>query len=470
MKAINTFIFVSLFLFTTSLWAEDRTSDVLHQALDSLREQSGVAGFSLAVVQDGQLLYEVSSGFIDKDLSRPVIPDTRFRLASVSKVVAASLFADLIQQGKASEHDSLEKWLPELPVRFHPITIYQLMNHTSGVPHYQARDACCWDTQYDSAIDSLEEVIDRELLFEPGTGYEYSSFGYTILAAVYEKVTGETIYQGVSNFSQTLSATSTPLVENVTIRNRLRSNVFELSSHGAQSVSFDNKSYSALGGGLSASAGDIALFADRVVNGSHYSEASKQLLFTVDSSFPNTDSALYQQAFGWRVGEDFDGNRVYHHAGVTLGARSFVVAYPDENLTIAFLSNASWVSQMETNGFAVAQVVLNATELEQAAENVLVQGQFNNTNLQATLECIDQLCSFMEHQNVLSSWLNRFNYVTDRKEASEHSTWPAYKIGNDILLVTSIGLVYLKSEGNEWHGQIGANRELVLNETTVNIY
>lgn len=442
----------------------DIKQTILQQSIDSLREQAGVAGFSMAAVKNGEVIYSINSGFTDQHLRVPVTSNTRFRLASVSKVVGASLIADLIQQGKLSHNDQVGKWFPELPNRFHDITIEQLVNHTSGIPHYQAIDICCWSTQYDHAVDSLQEIQNRELLFKPGTQYKYSSFGYTMLGAIYEKASGKSIYAGMAEFSRKLISANSPIVENVTIREPLRSNLFELTQSNPKSVVFDNKSYTALGGGLSASAKDLALLAGEIANGEHFNNETKNLLFQRNESGIDDGNVMYDLAFGWRVGQDFDGNKVYHHAGTTLGARSFVLVYPEFGLSIAFLSNTSWVSQMETNGFTIAKMILtDEVELENELGNSFL-GHFADEPILLERICEQNQCELMETQGTLSTWLNRFNHVVDRKSPKKRQSWPIYHFGNDLILVSSIGLVYINQIQDVLSAQIGASKFLELRE------
>ncbi|OKY26987.1 serine hydrolase [Thalassotalea sp. PP2-459] len=434
-------------------------------SLEQLRTLSGVAGFSMAAIKDSEVVYSVNSGYWDKALSRPVNSNTRFRLASVSKLVAASLFADLIQQQLIKKSDSLKTLLPQLPEKYHKITIEQLMRHTSGIPHYQAVDACCWETHYISATESLAVLKNRDLLFEPGSQYHYSSFGYTILGAVFEKVTGTTLVDGIEGFINRVSGRVTPIVEDITKRDPHRSNLFTLTRGKPASTPFDDKTYTALGGGLSSTATDLALLADRIVNGNYFSDEIKSLMFQPNYHDVSPKNKMYNVGFGWRVGKDFDGHTVYHHAGVTLGARSFLIVYPEQNLTLAFLSNTSWVSQMETNGFALAKLIRANTYLKSGVEpfeKQQLKGTFNGKEMNGEISCTGSKCVFEDNSGLLSNWLNKYNHVNSRKSAQNANKWPVYRVPDGMLLVTSIGLVFLSKEQQTWGGNIGSKNRIEL--------
>lgn len=447
---------------TTAQAKSDYKEEILQEILSELRGVTGVAGFSLVVIKKGKAVANISSGFVDKNLSKPVTSEHLFRLASVSKVIGATMIADLIQQGKMSPDDRVIKWLPELAEHYQGITVRQLINHTSGIPHYQAIDVCCWSKQYQTAVDSLEVLKNRALLFSPGENYQYSSFAYSVLGALYERVAKKTISEGVRQFISQLSGQKSPKVENVTQRNSLRSNLFEQSHTLPKSKKFDNKSYTTLGGGLTSSAMGLALFGDAVLHNDYLLKETHSLLFTIPNSGISTGNRLYEMGFGWRVGQDFYGNLVYHHSGVTLGGRSFLVLYPELGITLAFLSNTSWTAQMETNAFSLIQLIFN-TKFDFSSPNLLILvGSFDDQSIQAELSCTSASCLFVEHSNVISAWLNRFNQASNRKSADAQRSWSAYKTTNGIALITSIGVVYLKYEQGQWIGKIGSQRNIIL--------
>lgn len=167
---------------------------VAQTLLDAMRDASGVPGMGAAVVLHGRLVWQGSSGWRDSVQQRPVDANTRFRLASVSKVFTATALARLAQDGLIDPQAPLSAAAeppPWLPADWAAITPAQLAAHTAGVPHYELRDATRGRRAFVSAQDAAQaHLAGRELLAQPGQQYRYSSWGYTLLSAAIEASSG----------------------------------------------------------------------------------------------------------------------------------------------------------------------------------------------------------------------------------------------------------------------------------------
>jgi len=90
-------------------------------------------GCALAVMKDGHIVYERGYGMADLDHNVPITPAAVFHVASMSKQFTAASIVLLQQQGKLSFDDPVRKYVPELPDFGVPVTIRQLVHHTSGL-------------------------------------------------------------------------------------------------------------------------------------------------------------------------------------------------------------------------------------------------------------------------------------------------------------------------------------------------
>ena len=104
-----------------------------------------IAGAVVLVARDGEIVYRRAAGWADRERGVPVTEDTVFRLASMTKTIVSATALALLEEGKLSLDDTVEEWLPyftpALPDgRRPPITIRQLMSHTSGL-YYEFDDA-----------------------------------------------------------------------------------------------------------------------------------------------------------------------------------------------------------------------------------------------------------------------------------------------------------------------------------------
>lgn len=153
----------------------------------------GSPGASVAVVQHGKLLYTKGYGLANLEYNAPVVPETVFHVASVSKQFTAMAAVLLEQDGALSLDDDIHRFLPELPDYGHKVAVRQLLQHTSGV-----RDQ--WDL-VTVAGGRMDDVITQQQLlrllfrvkslnFPPGTRHLYSNGGYTLAAEIVQRVSG----------------------------------------------------------------------------------------------------------------------------------------------------------------------------------------------------------------------------------------------------------------------------------------
>src|SRR5215813_7793253 len=115
------------------------TNDPHAEKIDALFAQwnkPDSPGCALAVIKDGQVLYKRGYGIANLDYDVPISSKTVFNIASMSKQFTAMSIALLARQGKLSLDDDIRKYLPEMPQYSAPITIRQLIHHTSGVREY----------------------------------------------------------------------------------------------------------------------------------------------------------------------------------------------------------------------------------------------------------------------------------------------------------------------------------------------
>ena len=327
---------------------------IAQHLLDTLRETNGVPGLGAAVWQDGTIIWEGSSGLRDVERGAPVTRDTLFRLASVSKLFTVTAAAKLAEAGKLDLDAPVQAQLPWLGTRWPAITPRQLAAHTSGLPHYQAIDADRGLRHYASGRDAVAIFAGRDLLSPPGTAYSYSSWGYTLLGALVEE-------KAARPFTDYVAKEVAPGLA-------IRADATDSGDADAsRAYAFDQQrrvvdvprhdfSYTWGGGGLSGTAGAVAEFGGRMIDGRVVRpETFDAMLVPVklaDGKTAGEDD--YAVGFGWRIGVDADGAPIVHHNGVTLGARSTLGLWRSERTAVSLLSNASWVSRMEPTAQMIA--------------------------------------------------------------------------------------------------------------------
>ena len=156
-------------------------------------DRPGSPGASVAVIQDGEMIYSRGYGEAQIEHGVPVTPRTIFHVASVSKEFTAMAVTLLAADGALSLDDSVQQHLPFVPDFEHPVTVRQMIHHTSGIrDQWQLLAMSGW--RLDDVI-TTEQILalmarQQELNFVPGSEYLYSNMGYTLLAQTVKAVSG----------------------------------------------------------------------------------------------------------------------------------------------------------------------------------------------------------------------------------------------------------------------------------------
>jgi len=159
--------------------------------------RAGMPGCAVGVSSRGRVLHLRGYGSANLEHGVPIGPDTVFESGSVAKQFTAAAISLLAQDGKLSLDDPARKFLPELPDFGAPILIRHLLSHTSGL-------RCQWPMLTlagrppGSAVHTMGEILGlvsrfRELNFKPGDEHLYCNTGFTLLAVVVERVSGESL-------------------------------------------------------------------------------------------------------------------------------------------------------------------------------------------------------------------------------------------------------------------------------------
>jgi serine beta-lactamase-like protein LACTB, mitochondrial len=357
--------------------------------LDALREASGVPGMSAAVWQGGKLRWQGVSGLCDVEQKLPVQADTRFRLASVSKLFAATAAAQLKAQGKLGVDRPVGALLPELDPALAAVTPRQLAAHLSGMPHYEARDASVGGTRHVAARESLSYLKGRQLQSAPGSRYLYSTWGYTLLAATVEAAAGRPYLDLMSSEI----APGLDIGPDRTGQSPAMSQAYALRAQGPQPAPAADFSYSWGGAGLAATAPALAEWGGRVLQGRVVDAATRDWMWqpVLDNAGQPVGERSFKMGFGWRLDSDAQGQRTVHHAGSTLGARSVLLLWPQGEgggTSVSLLSNAMWTSSIERSaellsaslrppvpGLAAQACPLKASRFEGELDGAALQGQ-----------------------------------------------------------------------------------------------
>jgi len=176
--------------------AEDPAkSKVLAPALQPFVEKNELAGAVMLVANKDKVLALEAVGFADIANKTPMATDSVFWIASQSKPITATALMLLVDEGKVKIEDPVEKYIPEFKdIKLKgespksPITIRQIMSHTSGLPFATPEESPTLDKL--TIKDSVASYVKNGLKTEPGTAYAYSNAGINTGGRIIEVVSG----------------------------------------------------------------------------------------------------------------------------------------------------------------------------------------------------------------------------------------------------------------------------------------
>ena len=447
---------------------DDHAALVSRRILDALVEASGVPGMGAAIWSEGQLVWTGGAGQRDVERKLPVDELTIFRLASVSKVLAATAAAKLREQGRLDVDAPISTKVPYLGNDWPAISTRQLAAHVSGIPHYQPIDDSRGGHRFASVRESVGVFSGRTLLFAPGARYSYSSYGFTLLTAAVEAGSGkpyldylaDEIVPGIA-IGPDATATGNPNA----------SKAYAVANATVTEVAPHDYSYSWGGAGMGATPAALATFGGRLMTGKIVSRATFDWMLqpTKLADGSNVRDENYEVGFGWRLQRDVDGERTAHHVGVTSGARSALVLYPDRGFAVSLLSNALWVSSIEQSAMTLSvpfrPLAARAPSRACPLNVARFEGSFGDKPIAGAARfTIDGgICTGeIPASNALGAWLNGF----PQKDAVTLRLIGMDRAGgfSRAALVTPIGAYDLRASGapDQYQAALAGSRKLTL--------
>jgi serine beta-lactamase-like protein LACTB, mitochondrial len=156
--------------------------------------EKNLPGVSVAVGSGGEIVWAEGFGWADLEDRVPVSPDTRFRIGTASIPLTSAAAGLLIEKGRLKLEDPIQTYVPEFPEKPWPVTVRDLMGHVAGVRNDGGDEGPLFSMHCDRPVEALPPFAVRPLLFEPGTHYRYSSYGWILVSAAIEAAAGEPLF------------------------------------------------------------------------------------------------------------------------------------------------------------------------------------------------------------------------------------------------------------------------------------
>jgi CubicO group peptidase (beta-lactamase class C family) len=317
-------------------------ADLIKGLRARLEKESAADRFSgaMLVVKKGQTLFSGAYGLADRDKKIPNTLDTRFRIGSMNKMFTGTAILQLVQAGKIQLADPLGKYLPNYPNKAvaAKVTIHQLLTHTGGTGDIFGPEFDAHRLELRTLDDYVALYGKRDLLFEPGSRWQYSNYGMVLLGVVVERVTGMSYYDYVAQHifkpAGMTRTGSEPESESVAGRS-----IGYTRSPGSADwqPNTDTLPYrgTSAGGGYS-TVGDLVKYADALLGNKLLDAAHTRMLITGKTSTP-LGHARY--AYGFEDDRNPDGWGAVGHGGGAPGMNGELRIFPASGLVVAVLAN-----------------------------------------------------------------------------------------------------------------------------------
>jgi len=322
-----------LLFFVVTATAQNDSNAKIDEFVKAEMQRQHLPGVSLAIVQNGTLVYAKGYGYSNVEHQVPVKPETIFQSGSVGKQFTATAVMMLVEEGKVSLDEKISKYLGEVPEAWQNITVRHLLTHTSGL------------TDYPNDFDFRRDYTEDELLkraqaikpdFKPGEKWQYSNLGYLTLGILIHKVTG----QFYGDFLQErvfkpLGMTTTRIISEADIIPN-RAAGYRLVKDELKNQNWVSPSLNTTADGalyftvLDMAKWDAALYGERLLK-----KTSLQQMWTPVRLNNNT---TYDYGFGWGFAQ-INGHRIIEHGGAWQGFTSYIGRYVDDKVTVIVLDN-----------------------------------------------------------------------------------------------------------------------------------
>jgi len=324
--------------------------DYCRKALIASHDKVRVPSVSAAVGFAGELQWAGSIGFAEIETAKPSTVSSRYRIGSTSKALTSVLLARLIDAKLVELDKPVGEYVDGLPAHIRSLTARMLASHTAGVRHYSRFPTYWlgWHESYSSKAyvtveDGLELFIHDGLRFEPGTGFYYSTFGYSLLSRLLEGATGEDFKKLLEKrLFEPAGMADTALDLAGTMPERVG---FYTTASGKYTAAYPtDASYKIAGGGIVSTPSDLVRLGMALLGDDFISETAKGLLWT---PVKLADGSINPQNYGlgWRIGKakgfgDATAETlIIHHGGVQEGGVCFLMIAPELGIAAAAVAN-----------------------------------------------------------------------------------------------------------------------------------
>jgi CubicO group peptidase (beta-lactamase class C family) len=321
----------------------DQYADKLRSFEEFVRQQmekNKVPGLTIGFIKD-DYIWVKGFGYADLENRVPSTGRSAYRYASVQKSMTAAAILQLAEQGRIDLDAEIQTYVPYFPRKKYPITVRQLLYHLGGIPHYVDRKAEQHITEHKTTREAIAIFENYDLVAEPGTKFNYSSYGYDLLGAAIEGASKQPYADYMRDHVWgPLGMNDTRMDDPLDlIPDRVRG--YQLINDATKNSEFIDVSSRFAAGGTRGTVADLLKFMKGLNDGKLLSQRSLDVMYSATrtrdgniSGFPST--AGY--AMGWNLVPQKTGLVVINDGGQQ-ETRTFILNFPEKKFALAVAQN-----------------------------------------------------------------------------------------------------------------------------------
>lgn len=310
------------------------TEDQLMQEMIDKNHVGVVAAYSI----NGDIYWKGEFGHRNQESKQPFLSTTFTRVASLAKPMTAIAIMQLIEAGKLDLDTDITEYIDFPKLSKTAITIRHLLAHTSGIDGYADSKEAQNKTNFPKLTDAMNVFKHRKLLFEPGTQFNYTSYGYVVLGVIIETVTDLTYADYMKKNIWDKAGMLHTSVEEQGMDFKNRSQLFHKKRKKAKLATQNDLSNRTPAGGFSTTLEDIMLFGQAVINNSLIKEETLQEMLEI--SYQPEEGNPYGLGFQL-YGSKGTENVLIGHGGAQTGTNSQLFIDCNRKIVTTCISNTS---------------------------------------------------------------------------------------------------------------------------------
>jgi serine beta-lactamase-like protein LACTB len=337
--------------------AVERGREVMHAGLT----EQNLPGLSVAVGVGGEIVWAEGFGWADLENRVPVAPHVRFRIGTASKALTSAAVGLLVEKGRLKLDDEIQTYVPEFPEKQWPVTLRQLMGHLGGVRNDGGDEGPLFSQRCERPVEGLPAFAERPLLFEPGTQYRYSSYGWIVVSAAVETAADEPfltfmrkqIFEPLGMDDTSADSATEPIPDRATSYFPRFGADPRYGLHLMRPIDYSCYAGSSV---FLSTPSDLVRFAMAINSGTLLQPATVQLLQTSQRLASGEETGY---GLGWDLEtvtlEGGEQTRVVGHDGDSLGGMvASLITFPEHGIVVSVASNISYADTFAV-GLKIAQ-------------------------------------------------------------------------------------------------------------------